>query len=156
MKKIKPDSTETPECPIRRIFISAVNQPDGNGAAVAWLDETTGKRGAAVMPGSTPVEAAYSCCRSVFERIRAGQSVQIVTDLALLSGQFHALSPVCGHRVHALRARIVMVVRQRRLEVDVVCVPRADNRAWKLLKHHRVGPLEQDQLELDFGAAAAK
>jgi hypothetical protein len=144
------------ERPIRRVYISAAAHPDGKGAIFAWLDENTRKRGVGVTPGSIPIEALYSGCLLVLKRIRAGVGAQIVTDSALFSGQFHEISPACGRRVHALRARIVMLARERRLEVDVTCVPRADNRAWKLLKRFRVGPLEQEQLELDLRSCRRK
>jgi hypothetical protein len=134
----RPDGTgsHSSERPIQRIFVSAVKQPDGNGA-FAWLNEASGKRKVEVIAGANKIEAEYHGCLSALEWVPEGSQIEIISDSALLCGQSHDIARVRGHSILRLRARLMTSIHCQRLDVDVLCVPRSDNHAWKLLKRYR-------------------
>lgn len=123
-------------------------QPEGNGSVFAYWDENTRKGGLAVFAGLNKIEAQYQGLLAVLKRVRVGGLlVEIVSDDPLFNGQFYGLSPIRGHRLQVLRTRMVMLLRKRQLEIVVVCVPKADNRAWKLLRRQRSREQVQKLLE---------
>ncbi|MGA2770089.1 MAG: hypothetical protein ABSG26_04670 [Bryobacteraceae bacterium] len=126
---------DNPERPVR-VFLSADIYRDGRGAAFAWVNETTGKRRSEDVPSVTKIEVEYHGLLSALKGLPEGAQAQIISDSPLLCGQFYEVSPVPS-RVLALSVRTLWVIRRRRLDVTVLCVPRADNPAWKRLRKGR-------------------
>jgi ribonuclease HI len=131
------DSNVSVEKANQRVFVSAIKQPDGNGAAFAWFNEATGKGRVEVIAGANKIEAEYHSCLSALEWVPEGSQIEIVSDSPLLCGQFHDIARVRGHGIRRLRARLMTSIHCQRLDVDVLCVPRSENQAWKLLKRYR-------------------
>jgi hypothetical protein len=136
MSDITSVEADNSERPVHRMFLSADVRRDGS-AAFAWLNETTGKKRSEDIPRATKIEAVYECLLSALKGLPDGARSGVFSDSARLCGQVHGVSPVIGPRVRRLSAQILWVIRRRRLDVTVLCVPRSNNRAWKRLRKGR-------------------
>ncbi|MGH9718233.1 MAG: RNase H family protein [Candidatus Acidiferrales bacterium] len=118
-----------------RIFCDGAGQNvEGKGSGFAWFRESDGHKNREQVDGLTNNQAEYRAVLSALESFKPGASVQIVTDSELIVNQLRGKYKVHDPDLAALREKILRYVQKRRLSVTYSWVPRAQNKAGRLLE----------------------
>ena len=107
--------------------------PDGHLPAFAWLREDGSGQCVREQKGITSNEAEYLAILSVVEAMTAGTQVEILTDSLLAKAQLNGEYRIRDLKLVRLAGQIKTVAHKKQLKLKVSWVPRADNRAGKLL-----------------------
>lgn len=120
---------------VERIFCDGAGQNvEGKGSGFAWFRDSDGHTHREQVDGLTNNQAEYRAVLSVLESVKPGSSVEIVTDSQLIACQLRGTYKVNDPRLAALRESILRVVKKRKLGVTYSWVPRAQNKAGRLLE----------------------
>lgn len=122
---------------VPRIFVSGSATAGTGRAAFAWFNETTGHKRVKSLTCKNAIEAEYHGLISVLETIPENEEAEILCASLLVYAQFDQLIRVVSHSQARLLAGVRALIRQRRLEVTLRCIPRSQNRGWILLRNFR-------------------
>lgn len=117
-----------------RIFVDGSGQrPDGKGSGFAWYREDAGTKHVERVDGLSNNAAEYRAVICALKSVRLGCSVEILTDSTLVVSQLRGEYRIRDSNLAKLANEVKTIVERRRLNLKLTWVPRAENRAGKLL-----------------------
>jgi len=137
----KSRSTSTSGTTLRFYTDGSGCRPDGMGSAIAWVREDTGLEKIERIDGLTNNQAEYSAIHSALKSAPKGSTVEILSDSQLVIYQIRGRYRVSDPQLGDLRNLINITVAARKLEVTFTWIPRAQNRADKLLQRKNARPM---------------
>ncbi len=119
---------------VTRIFTDGAGcRPDGKGSGYAWLCVNDGSKKIVRQDGLTNNQAEYHGILSAIESLEPHTKVEILTDSENTCFQLRGDRRVRDSRLAELHAQILKLVETNRLTVDFKWIPRAENRAGRLI-----------------------
>jgi len=117
-----------------RIFCDGAGQrPDGKGSGFAWVREDTGERHVERADGLSNNVAEYRAVLAALRPLRAGSHVEILADSLLIVSQLRGEFRIKDSAMAKLAGEVKTLITRKRLDVKLTWVPRAENKAGKLI-----------------------
>jgi ribonuclease HI len=108
-------------------------RPDGKGSGIAWFREDTNEHHMEPISGLTNNEAEYRAVISALKALPKGSGVELRSDSLLVVSQLRGEYRVRDIKLEKLYNEVKTVAERSRLDLKVVWIPRAENRAGKLI-----------------------
>jgi ribonuclease HI len=117
-----------------QIFTDGAGQrPDGKASGFAWLRQDTGEKHIKRVDGLTNNVAEYRGVIAALKKMKPGSCVEVQTDSLLIVSQLRGEWRILDSKLARLADEVKTIAEQKRLTVKFTWIPRAENRAGKLL-----------------------
>jgi len=133
------DKTLTPivdqkEANLLTVFLDgAGSRPDGTGSGFAWICPTTKEKRIERVPALTNNQAEYRAFIAALTALPDGARADLFSDSQVLCCQFDGTYKVRDPDLASLLSHAQSLIREKKLNVTLQWVPRAQNLAGKLL-----------------------
>jgi len=117
-----------------RVFTDGSGKrPDGKASGFAWVREDTGEKHIERVDGLTNNAAEYRAVISALKKIPPKSFVEVITDSLLVVSQLRGEYRINDGTLAKLAGEVKTIAEQKRLNLTLTWVPRAQNLAGKLL-----------------------